>query len=183
MPCLHSWRRRVCGKELDVDRVVLIYLPSAVLHIYILSERKSGDLTDRNHALAVVIQILQYLLNQCIHALPLHFATQEVVLLLQRFEKFRQLSHHTLIRAEFRAFIEDYRKVEDEFVAVVAVVLETYGVAEQAVFVVADGDEAVAEFLLGDYVLGDGVEVDQRGWVVWRRGRGDGAIGDLVDYF
>jgi len=37
--------------------------------------------------------------------------------------------------------------------------------------------------LLGDYVLGDGVEVDQRGWVVWRRGRGDGAIGDLVDYF
>jgi hypothetical protein len=104
-------------------------------------------------------------------------------LFLQRFEKFRQLSHHTLIRAEFHAFIKDYCKVEDEFVAVVAVVFETYGVAKQAVFVVADGDEAVAELLLGDYVLGDGVEVDQRGWIVWRRGRGDGAIGDLVDYF
>lgn len=159
-------RRRVAGEELDVQGVGFV---------------------DRDHAFAVVVQVLEQDLAQCVHFAGVGgggVAREEFGLFFQGAEEGREFLHDGEVGGWVRGFVEHEAEVEDVFVAVVFGGGETDGVSEDAVVGDGQGDGAVAEFLAGDYVGGDAGEVEE--WGLGGRGGGgrdDGVCGDLVDDF
>lgn len=143
-------------------------------------------LTNRNHTLAIIIQILHQSLAKTVHfslsALRM-IPRQEPALLLQSAHEIRQLLHHTLVRAKIFLLGEYNAEIEDELVAVVPWRLDADGVAQDAISIRAYLDQVPAEFLSGDHEEGDVGECEIQGL----RGTGwrgyNGAVGDLVDDF
>lgn len=101
------------------------------------------------------------------HALFL--PTQESTLLLQSPQQPSQLAHHLAITCPILLSLTHHnRKIENEFIPTVALPLDAYRVADDAVVVNAEGEEAVAELLIRNEVLGYGLEVEE-GWRVGGR--------------
>lgn len=137
-------------------------------------------LTDRDHALAVVVQILLDNLQQALNrpppdplailpdpgARPVDVAAQKLVLLLHLGERDGQAPHDALI-GHLVAIVglDDQAKVEDELVALVLWVGDGDGEAQDAVLGVrvVDGDVAVEEGLARDDVLLQHVKVEEAG--------------------
>lgn len=122
---------------------------------------ESRCLTNWNHALRIIIQILQHLFDERKHPRGGTLVAQKATLLLERLEQLRHLPDDALVRAVLDRLVEHDGKVEDELVARVLAVLDAHRVAQDPVLVRAHRDEAVAEVLLGDDVLGHRVEVEE----------------------
>lgn len=148
-------------------------------------EKKRGHHTNRNHALAVIVQILHQRLAQTVH-LPLPalrmVPRQEPALLLQAMHQMCQLLHDALVRAEVLLLGQHDAEIEDELIAVVARRLHADRVPEDAIPARAYLQQITAELLPGNHEEGDIGEGEdglllRRG----RRGGDDGAIRDLMD--
>jgi hypothetical protein len=152
--------------------------------------------TNRNHALAIIIQILHQRLTQTVH-LPLsafrEIPRQEPILLLEAVHQIRQLLNDALVHAEVLVLGQDEAKVEDELVPVIAGGLHADGVAQDAISACAYLQEVSAELLSRDHEEGYVGEGEEGLWLLLllllllRRscccGGDDGTIGDLVDNF
>ena len=117
-----------------------------------------GALTDRNHTLAIIIQILHQGLTKTIHLplpTPRMIPGQESTLLFQSAQKIRQFLHHALVRAEILLFGEDQAEIEYELIAIVPLRLHADRVAQDSVAVCAYLDQVAAEFLSRDDEKGD----------------------------
>lgn len=165
-----------------------------------------GERTDRNHALSIVIQILKHHLTKCIHlttprnpapllctmhsqpiVLPnphtFLLSTQKPTLLLQPPKQPSQLPHHFSIRNPIRdRILHYYCKVKYKLIATVFPLANADRVADDAVVICAEGEEAVAELLGRDEVGGYGFEGEEG---LGESGGGEGrcyaALGDLVE--
>ena len=151
-----------------------------------------GRLTNRNHALSVVIQILPHYLQQPFHAPPtlrlrnnpaglaLHLLPAQVAILhLHLGKRHGQPPHDPLVGHAVDVCFQHDTKVEDELVPDILVVGDEYGVAQDDVLAVGvgGGHEPVDKGLARDDVRLQDVEVeDRRLWVP------DEAGGRLGDY-
>lgn len=129
-------------------------------------------LTNRNHTLSVVVQVLLDNLKQthnrppravAIRALCLTQA-QVLILLLHLGKCLGQTPHDALIRRLVALGLHQQAKVEDELIAHVLCMRDDDGKPQDGVLSVGgvDGDIAVAEGLAGDDVLLQDVKVDER---------------------
>ena len=93
----------------------------------------------------------------------------------------RQLPHHALEACKVLLFLQHNTDIEDIFIPIVPRRVDNAdGVADDAVAGGGHRDEAVTEFLRGDQVGGDAVEVEEGARESRMRGGEDGAFGDLV---
>lgn len=129
-------------------------------------------LTNWNHTFIVVIQILLDNFKQCrnrpaILRFRAIFQAQKLVLNLHFRERTRQSPDHGFIGNLVDFDADHDAEVEHEFVALVFLVFDADGMAEDAVFVVGvtDCDVPVTECLSGNNVLGHGLEVEETGLV------------------
>ena len=161
---VYRWRWRVRGEKLDVQGVGVV---------------------DGNHALAVIVQILEQDLAQRIH-LPrirgTRISRQEMRRLFQVLEKGGEFRGHGGIGGGFGVAGEDETEVKDEFVAGVGRGDEADRVTENAVAGVEERDGERAERLAGNYGRSDGGKVDER-LAGGASGGYDRICGDLVDDF
>lgn len=148
-------------------------------------------LTNWNHALSVVIQVLLDNLKQthnrppravAIRALCLTKA-QVLILLLHLGKCLSQTPHDALIRGLVALGLDQQAKVEDELIAHILWIPNDHGEPQDGVFAVGrvDCDIAVAEGLAGDDVLLQDVKVDERRPLAV--GGGDAAWRSLGDDF
>ena len=97
--------------------------------------------TNRDHALAVIVEILHQHLAETIDFAGATFREiprQEPILLFQRMHHIGQFLHHTPVRAEVVLLGQHQTKVEDELIAVVAGRLHADWVAQNTVSIGAD---------------------------------------------
>lgn len=147
----------------EVDRwrldIALLEKTAMGMIMVIVMCMRRGIHTNRCHTLAIIIQILEYHLTNRIHLpsttfLPLSsfqlslLTTQQPPTPLQLSKHTRQLPNHALKRRKVPPLIQHNRNIEDILVSVIPTRIDDAdGVADDAVAVGADGDEAVAEFL------------------------------------
>lgn len=159
--------------------------------------------TDRDHALGIVVQILQHHLTHRIHLAPvfahrvgipapcpslvrlqhiLLLPTQKPSLLLQPPQQTPHLPRNLSIRRPIHnSLVNDKCEVENVLIPAILPLTHAHRVPNDAMMVRTEGDEAVAELLRGDDIRRDGVEVEQR-----RSKRGGrcrrryASLGDLV---
>lgn len=151
-------------------------------------------LTDRNHALSIIVQVLKHHLTQRIHftstpdpkrtyallantrsSIPLIIphalllSTQKTPLLFQPTKQAPHFPHDLAIARPVRLVLANHEsEVEHEFIAAVLALADAHGVPDDAVVVGAEGDQAIAELLGGDEIRGDRGEGEQR---LGQRGR------------
>ena len=126
-------------------------------------------LTDRYHALAVIIQILQDDLAEGID-LPLRIPaissakvlTQKLPLLFQIPKESGQPANDGDITAHILVLFQDDGKVEDELITVVLPRVDTHRISKDSIVAVAHRYQTVTEFLSGYHKGGDAVEIYQR---------------------
>lgn len=152
-------------------------------------DREVSELADRNHALAVVVEILLDNLEQALNGaaggavVQLVLDLAEVLVLLLHLSKGGgEAADDALVGGVVDVGLDEEAKVEDELVAQVLVVGNDDGVAEDGVLAVGgvDGDVAVAKGLARDNVLLQDVKVDERRARA-RLGGGDASWGRLRD--
>lgn len=122
-------RRRVGGEQLDVKRVVVV---------------------DGDHGFAVVVQIFQQDLAQgvdfaCVGRRGI--TAEEIGLLLEGAEQCGELEGDGQVRGEFGGAVEHEAKIEEEFVARVEGRRQANWVAEDAIRVGNDREDARAKLL------------------------------------
>ena len=153
------------GKQLDIQRILLVII-------------------NRDHTLAVIVQILQQDLTQRVDLARVRgaaiLARQETGLGFQVVEEGGHFGDDGLEGGWVGGEEEDDAEVENVLVAVVGGGGEAYRMAEDAVFFRAKGDGLGAEGLAWDYVGGVGGKVEE-GLVGRVRGGDDGVVGDLVE--
>jgi hypothetical protein len=129
-------------------------------------------LTNRDHTLIIIIQILLDNLQQRRNRPPIltitHILiTQKLILRLHLRKRTRQPPHHSFIRDLINFHTYNEAEVEHELISYIFLIFDADWVTEDAVFVVwvANTDEAVAERLSGDDVFGHDFEV-KKAWFV-----------------
>lgn len=148
-------------------------------------------LTNWNHALSVVVQVLLDNLKQTPDRPPRTVAfralclteAQVLVLLLHLGECLSQAPHNALIRCLVALRLHQQAEVEDELIAHVLGMWDDHRESQDGVLAIGrvDGDIAVAEGLARDDVLLQNVEVDERRPLAIRGG--DAAWRSLSDDF
>ena len=156
-----------------------------------MERNNKKTLTNGNHALAVVVEILLDNLEQTLNGsargavmqLVFHF-TQILILLLHLGKSRGETANDALVGGGGDGCLDEQAKVEDELIAQILSVRDDDGVAENGVLSVGgvDGDVAVAKGLARDNVLLQDVKVDEGRARGCFRG-GDASWGRLRDYF
>lgn len=123
--------------------------------------------TDRNHALAIVVQVFEHHLTESIDLARPRWRCicgQKLALFLQATHQPGQFADHARITADVdgligrlvffggRRVFQHQAEVEYELIAVVFVVRDADGVAEDAVSGDTNREKAVAELLTRDYI-------------------------------
>lgn len=180
MPCFNRSRRRVGREEFNIEGVEIIC--GSLVSISAVSTARG--LTNWNHALAVVVQVLHQHLAQRINLpriLLREIFRQELTLLLQPPHEIRQLLNHTLVRAEVTIFCKNYAEVEYKLIAVICGASQANRISEDSVAIVADLKEVAAELLSRYHERRDVGECEEGG--LGGIGRWyDGSFGNLVNY-
>jgi hypothetical protein len=143
------------------------------------------SVTQRNHALAIVVQVLHQHLTQRIHLpciLLREVLGQEPTLLLQTPHQIRQLLHHAFVRAEVRIFRQNDTEIEDKLISIIFDAFHADWISHNSIAIAADLEEVSAELLPGNDEGRDVREGEEWGLgSMW--GGDNGSLRDLVDYF
>lgn len=167
MPGL-DWRwGRVQREQLDVDCITLVWpiVSQADLSKYFMDE---SEHTDRDHALAVVVQVFHDHLTNVTY-IHLSFSPllsrprQPPTLLLASSEQPRDLPHHAQVTAKLHVLIQHDGKIEDELVSRIARRrADAHRMPEDAMVREGNGDQTGREGLSRDEEGEQGVKVEQR---------------------
>lgn len=113
------------------------------------TRRENGKLTNGNHTLIIIIQILSDDLQQSTNTLSttLTFHTQVLILYLHFAEGIGQSSHDSFVRLGVELIRHHNSEVEHEFIALILLVGDVDGVAYDYEFTawIADRDEAITK--------------------------------------